>query len=94
MGTFMTRVELHHADEDDYEALHSAMETEGFERIITSDQGIKYHLPTAEYYRTANLTRQQVLDSAMRAAATTGKSHAAVVTESLGVIWNGLTKVQ
>lgn len=89
----MTRVELHHASEDDYETLHSAMETEGFERTIVSDQGVKYHLPTAEYYRTANLTRSQVLASAERAAATTGKRYAAIVTESQGVTWNGLMKV-
>jgi len=93
MATFMTRVELHAADEDDYEALHAAMEQEGFDRTITSGDGVTYHLPTAEYYRSAQLTQQQVLDSAKRAAATTGKSYAVVVTESNGVTWTGLTKV-
>ena len=93
MATYMTRVELHAADEDDYETLHDAMEKEGFSRTITSDDGVTYHLPTAEYYRSTTLTRSQVLDSAKGAAAKTGKSYAAVVTESNGVTWNGLNKV-
>jgi len=94
MATFMTRIELHHADEDDYATLHNAMENEGFSRTITSDQGAVYHLPTAEYYREANLTRQDVLAAARRAAAQTGRTYAAVVTESNGVSWYGLEQVQ
>jgi hypothetical protein len=65
MATFMTRVELHSADEDDYETLHAAMEKEGFNRTITSDDGVTYHLPTAEYYRSTHLTRTQVLERAI-----------------------------
>lgn len=56
MARFTTRVELHYADDDDYETLHAAMEDEGFYRTITSDDGIAYHLPTAEYNRDGNLT--------------------------------------
>lgn len=88
----MTRVELHNASENDYELLHSAMEAQGFKRTITSDEGVTYHLPTAEYYRIVNLDRSQVLDSAKKAAAKTGKEYAAVVTESNGVTWTGLKK--
>ena len=94
MPNFMTRVELHNATYQDYENLHSAMETEGFERTITSDQGTTYHLPTAEYYRSTTLTRSQVLDSAKRAADKTKKHYAAVVTESNGVTWHGLEPVR
>lgn len=90
----MTRIELHDADYDDYETLHAAMEKEGFDRTITSDDNVTYHLPTAEYYRSAQLTRAQVLESAKRAAGTTRKSFAAVVTESNGVTWSGLAKVK
>ena len=93
MARFMTRVELHSADGDDYETLHSAMETEGFERTITSDNGVAYHLPTAEYYRETTLTRQEVLDAAKRAATKTRKNFGAIVTEANGITWSGLDKV-
>ena len=93
MTAFTTRVELHDASYQDYERLHTAMHAEGFTRTITSDQGVRYWLPTAEYYRTASLTRSQVLDSAKRAAGTTSKSFAVVVTEANGVTWDGLRKV-
>jgi hypothetical protein len=93
MATFMTRVELHNASYSDYESLHTAMETEGFERTITSNDGVLYNLPTAEYYRSANLTKGQILESAKRAATTTRKAFAVVVTESNGVTWEGLSKV-
>ena len=92
MAQFTVRVELHHADDDDYETLHSAMEEEGFSRLITSNDGTVYHLPTAEYNRDAALTRQQVLDSAKKAAVKTKKEHAILVTESEGRKWIGLTK--
>ena len=93
MATFMTRVELHNASYSDYESLHTAMETEGFERTITSSDGVVYNLPTAEYYRSANFSKQQILDSAKRAAAATKKTFAVVVTESNGVMWSGLSQV-
>jgi hypothetical protein len=35
MTNYTTRVELHGADEDEYEALHDAMEAEGFDVTIT-----------------------------------------------------------
>ena len=92
MATFTTRVELHDADETDYETLHSAMAEEGFTRTITSGDGITYHLPTAEYNRSGQLTRDNVLDSAIRAAEKTGKGHGILVTESDGRKWIGLKK--
>jgi len=90
MAAFTVRVELHSASEPDYQILHAAMETRGFSRYITSDDGITYHLPTAEYNREGNFTRQQVLDSAKIAASTTGKKYAILVTESAGRTWVGL----
>jgi hypothetical protein len=68
MAKFTTRVELHDADEDDYDTLHSAMEDEGFSRTITSGKGVAYYLPSAEYDRSGDFTIEQVLDSARNAA--------------------------
>jgi hypothetical protein len=93
MAAFMTRVELHSATWADYNTLHAAMEAQGFSRQITADDGQAYHLPTAEYYFVGNVTRSQVLAKAQAAAASTGKSYAALVTESNGVTWVGLALV-
>jgi|HubBroStandDraft_2_1064218.scaffolds.fasta_scaffold02263_7 photosystem II stability/assembly factor-like uncharacterized protein len=60
---------------------------------ITADDGKTYHLPTAEYDKTGEFTRQQVLDSARAAAAETGKSFAVLVTESDGRTWVGLKEL-
>jgi hypothetical protein len=93
MAKFTTRVELHSATYSDYETLHAAMERRGFSRQIAADDGKTYNLPTAEYNRDGNLTREQVLDSAKDAAAETGKSFAVLVTESKARTWVGLEQV-
>ena len=90
MASFTIRVELHYASEADYQTLHSAMERAGFSRFITSDDGITYHLPLAEYNREGNLTRSQVLASARTAADTTRKTYAVLVSETSGRTWVGL----
>jgi hypothetical protein len=94
MPSFTTRVELHQASYQDYENLHAAMENAGFSRFITSDDGQTYHLPTAEYDRSGDLTRSQVLSQARAAANSTGRDNAVLVTESKGRTWNGLQKVE
>lgn len=93
MATFTTRVELHKAYEDDYEVLHAAMERRGFSRLITSDKGTTYHLPTAEYNHSGSKTRSQVLDLAKAAASETNKRFAVLVTESNGRTWDGLDQI-
>lgn len=90
---YTTRVELHYATDDDYESLHDAMAREGFSRQITSNDGVTYHLPTAEYNYEGNRSRSQVLDAAKRAANTTGLKYAVLVTESDGRTWSGLQKL-
>jgi hypothetical protein len=93
LSTFTTRIELHRAYEDDYEVLHAAMEQRGFSRQITSDDGVTYHLPTAEYTFTGTRTRSQVLELAKAAASETNKKFAVLVTESNGRSWTGLEKI-
>ena len=92
MPSFTTRVELHKADDEDYDVLHAAMEERNFSRLITSDKGIIYHLPTAEYDYSGNKTRSDVLELAKAAAAETNKKFAVIVTESNGRTWFGLSK--
>lgn len=84
MADFTTRVELLNADWSDYEALHKAMERQGFSRTITGSSGSTYNLPPAEYNLTAAIKRSDVLDRAKAAAKTTGKKHRILITESVG----------
>ncbi len=90
MTQFTTRVELHHADDDDYDVLHGAMEERGFSRYITSGKNVTYHLPTAEYDYQGNKTRDDVLELAKEAASETKKKFAVLVTASNGRTWVGL----
>jgi hypothetical protein len=92
MPAFTTRVELHRATADDYETLHDAMDKRGFSRLIESEEGISYHLPTAEYDISCDLSRSDVLELAKAAAAKTNKAAAILVTESRGRTWSGLAK--
>jgi hypothetical protein len=93
MAQFTVRVELHHANQDDYDALHAAMKEEGFSRQIESDKGTLYHLPTAEYNRDSGKSINDILSSAAAAADTIGKKYGILVTESAGRMWRNLKKV-
>jgi hypothetical protein len=93
MADFTVRIELHDAKWNDYEGLHAAMEQQGFTRLITSDEGRKYHMPWAEYNGTGNLTSTQILNIAQTAANSTGKKNAVLVTEAKSRAWAGLQTV-
>ena len=90
MAQFTVRVELHDAQWNDYETLHTAMQQQGFSRLITTDDGRIYHMPWAEYDGSGSLTSMQVLGLAQQAATRTGKKHAILVTESASRAWIGL----
>jgi hypothetical protein len=94
MASFTTRVELHSASYSDYETLHAAMARRGFSRQIAADNGTVYQLPTAEYDKKGDFTKQQVLGLAQAAATETGKAFAVLVTQSESRIWAGLPIVQ
>lgn len=91
MNRFTTRVELHHADEDDYETLHEEMQRRGFTRTILSSDGVTYHLPPAEYDYRGDITGQRVLDLAQAAADATYCPSAILVTEARQRRWSGLS---
>jgi hypothetical protein len=83
MASFTVRVELHDADESDYETLHEAMEDQGFSRTIVVN-GVRRHLPTAEYVIDGSHTRVAVMEKAMKAAKKTLEEYSVLVTESKG----------
>jgi hypothetical protein len=75
---------MHGATGEDYNKLHSAMEARGFSRFIMSNQGVSYHLPTAEYIRIgASLTCQQVLNEAQVAAGSVRANPSVLVAETI-----------
>lgn len=89
MAEFTVRVEVHGAEWEDYYALRVEMEAEGFAATVTGSGGA-YDLPAGEYACAGELTRQQVLARARRAADRTGYGYAVLVTESAGRAWSGL----
>jgi hypothetical protein len=94
MARFTTRVQLNGEPSwSDYDNLHAAMRKEHFTQTITSSDGIEYHLPHAEYNRETNLTLEQVLESAKKAAASVWTDFSVLVTESNGRKWHNLAKV-
>jgi hypothetical protein len=97
MASFTTRVQLDgNPPESDYEALHAEMRKAGFTRFIQNSSTKKwYRLPHAEYNRIGELTRKQVLDSAIAAtkAAVPLRKRKIFVTESNGRSWDGLDEV-
>ena len=90
MAKFTVRVELHHADEDDYEELHGYMEQQGFVRYIVDSEDAKWQLPTAEYNIASTGEKSAVLAKAEMAAKQTGKKYMVLVTKSNGRTWANL----
>ena len=86
----MIRVELHGASRAQYSPLHSLLALHGITDVIVADTGVRYRLPPGEYCYNGNATKQQVLTSAKQCAAQIVPAFAVVVTESNGVMWEGL----
>lgn len=90
MANFMTRVELHNGTAQDYQRLHDAMAMQNFSRTIIDQQGIRYHLPTAEYHSFGNIDANEVLEYAKAAVRSIGKTASIVTSEASTVRFNGL----
>ena len=90
MAKYLVRVELHGASWDDYEALHAEMADRSFSREVTSDDGRRYQLPTAEYVIHTNSSLENVRTLAAEAAQTTGRKFGVIVAEYSRSAWVGL----
>lgn len=79
----------------DFNVLHQAMESRGFTRTITSDQGNEYYLPRATYVgKSTSHTKEQILDLAKQAVLQTSKTAEILVVEYSGCTWSNLTPVR
>jgi len=94
MNSYTVRIELHSNLYPDFISLHNQMEKEGFSRLITSDTGVTYHLPRAEYDISTMKPTSEVLESAKRAMREAGKTGEILVTKSSGRMWSGLSEVK
>ena len=88
------RVELHYANESDYQELHGFMERLGFSRLITGSDGKVYQLPPAEYVYGGSKSGDEIFALAKQAANATGKRFAVFMTEGTSRTWVGLEVVQ
>jgi hypothetical protein len=94
MKNFLVRVELHNADENDYNVLHLEMEKEGFKKTIISKSKIEYYLLPAEYIKKGNFLIEEVLTSAKKATSKTKKKYSILVTEYNQIKMFGLNPVK
>ena len=91
MAKFTVRIELRNAESSDYDVLYDKLKTNGFSKFITSDDGSKYQMPSAEYnYSSTSKDRKEVRDLAFKIAKEINKNPAVLVTESDGRSWKGL----
>jgi hypothetical protein len=93
MATYIARVELHTARDDDYEVLHAQMKLRGYSRTIVGDNRITYQLPTGTYVLGTNVSLQDALNRAGEAANVTGKKSSIIVAEYGAATWRGLAAV-
>lgn len=94
MAHYIARVELHKADSDDYEQLHTSMANKGYSRTIQGDDGKTYQLPTGTYVvRNTNASLGTALNAAKEAASETGKNYSVIVADWTQASWNGLPMV-
>lgn len=73
--------------------MYQHLAAQGITDIISSDNGVSYKMPPAEYNYVGTATRAQVLEMAKASAGKFVRSYALVVTESSGRKWHGLAKV-
>jgi hypothetical protein len=95
MAQFTVRVELREIgynkpSGDDYAELHLAMQRQSYFRVIKSDAGHWYHLPTAEYTVSWEATKSDVCNEVKQIASTVWNKFSVLVTESDGRQWYGL----
>lgn len=94
MSAYTIRIELDSNIYADFEILHNAMEMKGFKKTITSNDGVEYHLPRAEYNISTSSDKSIVLKAAEDAVIKTNKKAEILVTESKSRTWSGLSKVK
>lgn len=87
MAIYTVRVVLSGAEWDTYEKLHESMQASGYTREVTSDDGVVFKLPDAEYVTTKSIDVYQVRDEVLRIAKTYNFDPQVLVTEAVQWAW-------
>lgn len=90
---FIVRIELHNANESDYDNLYLEMKKEGFKKNLKYD-GKKYHLPRAEYITKSNDSKTQILESVKKTVSKIISNYSILVIEIKGFTWFNLEPIQ
>ena len=92
MELFVARVELHGVSHDEakYVRLHELMLAVGFYRTILGDDGITYHMLTAEYFMQSNKSLDEVLNLAKTAANSIATKNGVFISQLKLAKWDGL----
>ncbi len=95
MSTFIVRLELHPSDkEQNYSAVHRSMESQGFSRIYTDPNGVRFHLPSSEYCINATGSADSIRDLARGAASKITSLFMILVSETKQISSSGLVPVK
>ena len=83
MARFTTTIELHGANEQDYNTLHTELQKRSFVAIKGIADNGKLPLPRKdEFNREGNISIQDVTDAVLRAAGKTGKKYSFTIIKS------------
>lgn len=80
MAKFITTIELHDADEKDYDKLYNELEKESFEKRKHGVKVKEHPIGKEEYKREGKVTIQDVTKSVLKAIAKTGKKYSFTIT--------------
>ena len=94
MHTYLVRIELHNSSLLDYVPLHQEMRKVGFSTTIIKNNGVEYHLPSAEYRIYTSWSFNEVLNIAKRCANTTKRISSVLVVEFTQWIEDGMIPVR
>jgi hypothetical protein len=75
MARFITTIELHNANDTDYNTLHTELKKASFKEVRHAADANNPNSRKEEYNREGNITLQQVTDAVLKAATKTGKKY-------------------
>ncbi len=98
MGNFIVRVIFYGNEERSlYSKLLKAMDAAGFKTTVVGARPGEitksYELPTAEFLKTASVSKETIIEDAMRIAKVFWNTPGVVVAEYSGIIWTGLPTI-
>ena len=90
MKNFVVRIELHDANQSDYERLHELMEGKGYSQTIRGSNGRFFKLPPAEYIaenKPFDFTASKARDEAVSVAKSVKQNPSVLAVECADLAW-------